>query len=155
MKGCISKNKAARKHIDSMYDFHKAYAGPSFVHKTTVPAGTFMMNPRLNRVGLNSDNGIWDDVPLNMQLRVLHKNGTTTTDKRLVQNDEPFFVTGEAFVSTTGNVVLVQIIPGDGYPGWVELQKLDQRYTPGSTSDVALDTVSKWFSEAPVNHRRG
>ncbi len=138
-----SKGKASREYIDRMY----TKPTTQFVSKTKVQPGTYMMNNDLKRAGLG-DMGVWDDVPLNMQLRTLRSDGSTRIDgNRQIQDDEPFFVTGEAYVSRTGTVVLVQVIPSDGYPGWVELNKIDGVRAAGTSGDVASDAVAAWFCQ--------
>lgn len=140
-------------------DRHFSRPITTFVSKAKVPAGTYMMNNDLKKAGLG-DTGIWDDVPTNMQLRSLRSDGTTRIDtNRLIQDDEPFYVTGEAYVSRTGNVVLVQVVPTDGYPGWVELTKVDEHHQPGTSGDLALDCVNAWFTQrfdkVRRSHRHG
>jgi hypothetical protein len=106
-----------------------------------------MMNNDLKKTGRN-DLGIWDDVPLRMQLRKLQPDGSTRIDSsRTIQDDEPFFVTGEAYVSLTGAIVLVQVIPSDGYPGWVELGEIAVQHEPGSSNDLASDRLRAWFTQ--------
>ncbi len=147
----ITKGKAARGGYDRAY---RAVPQNPFVSRAKVNPGTYMMNPNLAREGLDSSfldygkENVWDDVPLNMQLRTLSSDGTTRSDRgRMIENNEAFFVTGEAYVSKQGNVVLVQVIPSDGYPGWVELNKINSRSKPGTSGDLATDTVNSWFTQ--------
>lgn len=80
----------------------------------------------------------------NTRLRELLPSGITRVEGRSVGTQEPFFATGEARVARNGKLILVRIIPADGYPGWLELQT-PRTYDPGA-GDVISDTFAAWFT---------
>lgn len=153
----VTKGKAARGRWgqDSNYFYNNAVPSNSFVAKTKVEAGTYMMAPDSADKATES-RGIWGGIPLNMQIRELKPDGTTRLDSnRQIQSNEPFFVTGQSYVSKQGNVVLVEIIPPDGYPGWIEIRRADDMiHGHQSFNDIANETVKYWFAQTFSGKKR-
>jgi len=151
----VTKGKAAR----GWNDRHTYSPPPNpFVTKTKVEAGTYMMAPDSadKATELYASRGIWGGIPLNMQIRELKPDGTTRLDSnRQIQSNEPFFVTGQSYVSKQGNVVLVEIIPPDGYPGWIEIRRADDViHGHQSFNDIANETVKYWFTQTFSGKKR-
>lgn len=137
----VSKGKAARRP-----DYWTAReASNPFVNRRKVEPGTYMMRRTSDLTGDKygfGDISVFGDVPTNMQVRILNADGSTRIDRnRLIQSNEPFFLTGQALVSKRGNIVLVEVIPPDGFPGWVQLDS-----TPDEDGDVEA-TVKYWFTQ--------
>jgi hypothetical protein len=87
---------------------------------------------------------VFGEVPVlpNMQVRILNDDGSTRIDQnRLIQCNEPFFLTGQVLISKHGNIVLVEVIPPDGFPGWVQLGSI-----PEEADDVDA-TIKYWFTQ--------
>jgi hypothetical protein len=116
-----------------------------FVNRKAVEPGTYMMRRTSELTGDMygfGDISVFGDVPTNMQVRVLNADGSTRLGRtRLIQCDEPFFVTGQALVSKTGNIILVEVIPPDGFPGWVQLDSIPDE---DGNADA---TVKYWFAQ--------
>lgn len=80
-----------------------------------------------------------------MTMRTLDEYGIARKDPRTISDSDPFYATGDAFISNSGKIVLIEIIPSDGIPGWIELKNTTE-YEAVAIEDAGAAAVARWFT---------
>jgi hypothetical protein len=123
-----------------------AAARAEFPMEVISPSGTYFFAENV-RSGFS---------PARRRLRELLPDGATRLDSRIISNEEPFFVTGQARIGRSNSIILVQVIPPDGYPGWLEIEAPREFsiYAP-EPGYVVRDAFKAWFVSAEDFERKG